>query len=217
MRSWIHALLNLAPLLAVVAALWGAGVLILRSRSVTVAAWPAGRVAALWLLGCWLSGMLLLTLLPGVVSAGVSGLDDGRPRADLIPFRAVLTEGPGLGGIAVLERLANVAMFGVGGVLIAATCAWGVRRTALACGALALAIEAAQWLGNSGRAATVDDVLAALLGGAAGAAVVALSRRVTASPAPGLRAARRTGRSGPCGRRRSGCRAGPPGCLRGRR
>ena len=51
MRSWIHTLLNLAPLLAVVAALWGAGVLILRSRSVTVAAWPAGRVAALWLLG----------------------------------------------------------------------------------------------------------------------------------------------------------------------
>lgn len=127
---------------------------------------PAGRLALIWVMVCWLAGVLMITV--------VSSLGTGNPAApdsqvDLIPFRTLLNEGAGLGGIAVIERLANIAMFLVGGVVTSVALGWGVARTTVSFLILGAAIETIQFVVPGSRAVTTDDVLWAVIGGATGA------------------------------------------------
>lgn len=133
----------------------------------------AGRMTLIWIMACWLAGVLMITV---IASLGMENYFHPGSQVDLIPFRTLVEDGPGLGGIAVGERLANIAMFLVGGLVTAVAMGWGVGRTAVVFLVFGAVIEAVQFVVPGSRAVTTDDVLWAVIGGALGA-VLALPVR----------------------------------------
>lgn len=161
MRTWVWNYAGMVPLLMLVSVLVIGGVLLVY-RFLPSARRP-GKDTLVW--GCaflvWLLAAAMVTLTPGMENPASPG-----PRVDLVPFRTFLREGPGVGGIAVWERAANVALFTVGAALWSWTTRQGVVRTAVVFLGLGVGIEMLQLPLH--RAVTADDVLWALLGGLVG-------------------------------------------------
>lgn len=121
----------------------------------------------------WTICALLLTLVIG----GTPPIP-GQPRArvDLIPFRDLRTEWTSLGGLLLLERGANLAVFLVGALLHALAWNWSITRTTVIFLAGGIAIETAQYF-IGGRSVTADDMIMAAVGGLLGSAIAAIVRR----------------------------------------
>lgn len=122
------------------------------------------RIVIAVFLAAWLAGLLFMTLRP---SSGTGAL------LNLVPLRF---EGPG----AVVDAVLNVGVFVPLGLLLAAA---AVRLpVALLTGLLlSVAIEVSQYLVQVGRTSDVNDLITnttgAVLGWAAGAAVMHVGRR----------------------------------------
>lgn len=174
MNFWMQTLLPAVPFLAVVAVTIGVVVIAVRSRMDVERRPDWRRTAWIWLALCWCAGCLYITV---VASSGFANPSVTSSPVDLVPFRELWLEGAGLGGIAVLERLANLAMFLVGGFLVALATEWRVGAITWGFLALGAGIEIAQYLLPSSRSVTVDDVLWAVVGGALGALLAVPLRR----------------------------------------
>jgi glycopeptide antibiotics resistance protein len=120
-------------------------------------------------LAAWLAGVLFMTLRPGAGS--------GR-LLNLVPLRF---EGPA----SVIDAVLNVGVFVPLGLLLAAA-AIRLPVTFLIGLLLTLGIETTQYLTQVGRTADINDVLTnttgTVLGWAAGAAVVQITRRRLREP-----------------------------------
>ncbi|SFV20430.1 VanZ family protein [Micrococcus terreus] len=138
--------------------------------------WTPTRTVLLWVVLSWLSGVLALTVLLPAGGSGAPMLGPDSMRVDLVPFRDLVENGGGLGGVALLERSANLVMFTVGGLLAALALNWGVVRTGIVLLVGGVAIETIQYLATT-RSVTADDVLWALFGGLLGAAIAWPIRR----------------------------------------
>lgn len=141
--------------------------------------WTPTRTALLWTMLCWLTAVLYITVIVSWGSTPTSLIPGSNEfRVDLVPLRDLVVNGPGLGGIGLLERGVNLLMFSVGGVLTALALNWGVLRTALLFLVGGASIELTQFLATD-RSVTADDVLWALLGGLLGALIATPLRTTT--------------------------------------
>jgi glycopeptide antibiotics resistance protein len=116
----------------------------------------------------------------------------GVARVDLVPFGDLRGYAHAVSWQVPFAQVGgNLVLYGTLGVLLAARFRWGVGRTAAVAGAVAALDEALQWLLPTGRSATTDDVVVAVVGAALGAVLVGLARVATrsateqpATPAP---------------------------------
>lgn len=154
------------PLFLVVAGVLAAVVFAARAMMPESRRPDTATLVLVWAMITWLSGVLMITVLASAVFP-VPG--EQISSVDLVPFRELIEEGPGLGGIAILERLANIVMFLVGGFITSLAMGWRVGRTTVAFLVLGVAIEVVQYIIPGSRVATIDDVLWAVAGGALGA------------------------------------------------
>ena len=123
------------------------------------------------LLALWGLGLVLATqttVAPGVTT---------RPL-QLVPFEGlapVITQSASW-EVPAAQIGGLVLLFLPLGVLLALRFGWGLGRCVLAGAAVAVSVEALQWLLGAGRVAATDDVLVAVLGTFLGAALVVVAR-----------------------------------------
>lgn len=166
MSMWVSTYAPMIPFFLLVAACLGVGLVVANRVRPVFRRLAAGRMGLVWIMVCWLAGVLMITV---VATLGMENHFHSGSQVDLVPFRTLVEDGPGLGGIAVAERLVNIAMFLVGGFVTAVAMGWGVGRTTVAFLVLGVAIEAVEFAVPGSRAVTTDDVLWAVAGGALGA------------------------------------------------
>ena len=135
---------------------------------------PAGRLGVLVLnaaLGAWVVGLALVTLAPGRQHTVARGVE-------LVPLRGVgnLLFYSVSWQVPFVQIGGNVALFVIGGLMLAWRARWSTAQTFTAGVALALGIEVLQYLLGAG-VASVDDLILAGVGTLLGALPVAAFRR----------------------------------------
>ncbi|MHA7157132.1 VanZ family protein [Glutamicibacter endophyticus] len=146
-----------------------------------------GRATAYTLVTSWVLGVLFLTLWPKSGGYDAELNDEQFSRISLIPFAEWfgLRGEPGIN--AGVELFSNIAMFAAGAFLVRLLLNKSLAYTVTFTTAAGVITELGQLVLTSNRAVSVDDVIAAAVGGLIGLALGALLRRllVTQPSVPG--------------------------------
>ncbi|MFL4474372.1 VanZ family protein [Paeniglutamicibacter sp. MACA_103] len=159
---------ELVPFLLVGSVFVAAVVLAVNYRAIRNATRSWKSVAGTWLLSCWLLGVCLVTLMPRAGGA----LQERT--ISLVPLVHTFGTGLGAGNSNLVESLANVAMFAVGGFIMKLVAGSALSKVVVRCLVLAICIEVLQFALDLGRVSSLDDVIWAGLGSAIGAATAGL-------------------------------------------
>ncbi|WP_084127507.1 VanZ family protein [Demequina sp. NBRC 110054] len=133
------------------------------------------------------SGGLLAWVLC-VASLTLSPTFDAGPRSvSLVPFAEIveLIANSVWWQVPFVQIGGNVAMFVPLGLLLAIDARWGIGRSVLAGLVLVIAIETAQFALATGRVASVDDVILAVVGALLGALLAKGALRMVRMARPG--------------------------------
>lgn len=120
----------------------------------------AARATALVLLVSWSVFVLVASIIgPPNLGAGLP-----RPPVEFVPLRSFTTIPPR----TTAEVVGNLILFAPLGILLAfVRPRWQLGSVAASAATIAVLLEAGQWLANTGRHPTFDDVLLATIGASA--------------------------------------------------